>query len=54
LLDRRLELVDAYDEIYRKLHARPNALGSCLKAILYTTAQWNPDKLASAQRPGTA
>ncbi|MCF1494445.1 hypothetical protein GOZ83_12835 [Agrobacterium vitis] len=50
LLDRRLELVDAYDEIYRKLHARPNALGSCLKAILYTTAQWNPDKLASARK----
>lgn len=50
LLARSLELADAYSEIDRQLRNRRNAVESCMKAILYTTAQWNPEKLAAARQ----
>lgn len=49
LLSRSLELTDAYSEIDHQLRHRPHAVETCLKAILYTTAQWNPQKLAAAR-----
>ncbi|WP_235950872.1 hypothetical protein [Permianibacter fluminis] len=42
LLARGLELKDAYDELYNKLHRHPNALQDFLKLILSATAFWNP------------
>lgn len=49
LLSRSLELKEAYSEIDQQLSHRPHAVETCLKAILYTTAQWNPQKLATAR-----
>lgn len=42
LLDRKLELVDAYAELHRKLHGTPWALAKYLQSVLTTAALWNP------------
>ncbi|EPR21239.1 hypothetical protein L905_06985 [Agrobacterium sp. TS43] len=49
-LSRQPELVEAYTELVGKLHKHRNALESCLKAILYTSAFWSPGKLDKARR----
>ncbi|WP_250958567.1 hypothetical protein [Rhizobium sp. CG5] len=50
MLARRLELVNAYAEVVKKLGPHTNALESFLKAILYTSAFWSPEKLEDARR----
>lgn len=49
LLDRRLELKDAYDELHQKLHLHPPALKAFLDLLLNTAAFWSPEKMAQAR-----
>lgn len=49
LLDRRIELTEAYGELHRKLGRRPHALKVFLGVLLSTAAFWNPDKIAEAR-----
>ena len=49
LLDRRLELVDAYAEIHEKLHARPYGTQMMLGIITNVAAFWNPERVAEAR-----
>ncbi len=49
LLARRVELVDAYAEIYEKLHARPHGIATMLGIITNVAAFWNPAKVADAR-----
>lgn len=43
LLKRGLELKDAYQELYKKLHDHPQALDRFFEILLHTTAYWNPE-----------
>ncbi|MCY1296837.1 hypothetical protein D9M68_355150 [compost metagenome] len=49
LLARRLELNEAYGELYDKLHPHPQALQVFLGLLLSTAAFWAPDKIAKAR-----
>ena len=49
LLDRRLELVDAYAEIHAKLHDRPHGIKTMLGIVSNIAAFWSPEKVASAR-----
>lgn len=49
LLDRRVELVDAYAEIHEKLHGHPHALKEFFRAVTYTGVSWNPAKNVKAR-----
>lgn len=49
LLRRRIELCDAYEELYDKLHAHPPALQVFLGLVLSTAAFWNPEKMQEAR-----
>ncbi|HBO3861926.1 hypothetical protein [Pseudomonas aeruginosa] len=49
LLARRLELNEAYGELYDKLHLHPRALPAFLSLLLSTAAFWAPDKIARAR-----
>ncbi|MGB5784974.1 MAG: hypothetical protein WBH11_06305 [Stenotrophomonas geniculata] len=49
LLARRVELRDAYDELYKKLHPHPSALKVFLDLLLSTAAIWSPEKIAQAR-----
>lgn len=48
LLDRRLELVEAYAEIHEKLHARPYGIATMLGIVTNVAAFWNPERVADA------
>jgi len=49
LLDRRLELIEAYAEIYTKLHRRPHGISSLLGVVVNVAAFWNPERVAEAR-----
>jgi hypothetical protein len=49
LLDRRVELGDAYAEIHQKLNAHPHAIEELFRALTYTGASWNPGKNVEAR-----
>jgi len=49
LLDRRVELIDAYAEIHEKLHSHPHALKEFFRALTYTGVSWNPTKNVEAR-----
>lgn len=49
LLDRRLELVEAYAEIHEKLHARPYGIQTMLGIVTNVAAFWNPERVADAR-----
>lgn len=49
LLDRRLELSEAYAELHAKLSARPFALKTFFDAVITTTAFWNPEEIEQAR-----
>lgn len=49
LLARGVELTEAYDELYRKLHQRIGALPAFLQVVLNTAAFWNLDDIAAAR-----
>lgn len=49
LLGRGIELRDAYQELYDKLHAHPPALQVFLGLVLNTAAFWNPEKMQEAR-----
>ncbi|TPI44789.1 hypothetical protein FJW05_21355 [Mesorhizobium sp. B2-9-1] len=50
LLSRREELIDAYDELYDKLHNRSHALDSFFGALLSAAAFWSPEKLVATRK----
>lgn len=49
LLQRGIELRDAYEELQRKLHAHPPALHCFLGLVLNTAAFWSPDQAKEAR-----
>jgi len=49
LLDRRLELADAYAEIHDKLHARRYGIKTLLGVVTNVAAFWNPDAVSEAR-----
>jgi hypothetical protein len=49
LLARRLELGDAYKELYAKLDPHPHALNCFLDLLVSTAALWSPEKNAEAR-----
>lgn len=49
LLARGIELQDAYEELYDKLHAHQPALRVLLGLVLSTAAFWNPEKIQEAR-----
>ena len=49
LLNRRLELGDAYKELQAKLDAHPHALRGFFDLLLSTAALWSPEKNAEAR-----
>lgn len=49
LLERGVELRDAYEELHDKLHAYPPALQVFLDLLLSTAAFWNPEKMQEAR-----
>jgi len=49
LLARRIELTDAYGELYERLHSRPRALKVFLDLLLSTAAFWSLEKIAQAR-----
>lgn len=49
LLARGIELQDAYEELYDKLHTYPPALQIFLGLILSTAAFWSPEKIQEAR-----
>lgn len=49
MLDRRVELVEAYRELYRKLAKRPHALENFFGVLTSTAAFRNPAKIAEAR-----
>ncbi len=49
LLARGIELKDAYEELYGKLHAHPAALQIFLGLVLSTAAFWSPEKNQEAR-----
>lgn len=49
LLARGVELKDAYEELYDKLHPHPMALEVFLGLVLNTAAFWSPDKIKEAR-----
>lgn len=49
LLDRRLELLEAYAEIHEKLHARPHGIQTMLGIVTTVAAYWNPEQVAHAR-----
>lgn len=49
LLARRLEMKDAYVELYEKLSRRPSALEVFFDCLVSTTAFWNPDANVAAR-----
>lgn len=48
LLDRQLELVEAYSELHDKLGSRQHALKVFMSVLLSTAVNWHPDKVAQA------
>lgn len=49
LLDRSEELIEAYQEVYDKLHHRPHAVKQFLGMLLSVQAFWSPEKIAHAR-----
>jgi hypothetical protein len=49
LLDRQVELIEAYEEVWSKLHIHPNALMTFLGVVKTTAAFWNPKDIAIAR-----
>ena len=49
LLARSDQLIDAYNDIYTKLHPYPEALKVFLGCVVNTAAFWNSDKMAKAR-----
>jgi len=49
LLARSMEMTDAYQELYNKLHVYPMALKVFLGAILSTSAYWYPEKMMQSR-----
>lgn len=49
LLARRLELVEAYDEICEKLNGRSHGVSTMLGIVTNVAAFWNPEKVADAR-----
>lgn len=45
LLERELELTDAFDELHRKLSKHPHAVLMFLRAFVTTAAIWSPDEI---------
>lgn len=50
LLYRRLELVDAYEELFQKLNIHPQALHVFFDQLLSVAAFWNPEANLEARR----
>lgn len=49
LLGRRLELLDAYAEIHKKLHAQPHGIRTMLDIVITVAAHWSPEQIAHAR-----
>jgi hypothetical protein len=49
LLRRSIELREAYEELFKKLHAHPPALKVFLDLLLSTAAFWSPEKMGQAR-----
>ena len=49
LFARRLELVDAYAEIHKKLHTTAHGIKSILDIVLNVAVLWNPDRVADSR-----
>lgn len=49
MLERSLELSDAYEELHRKLSQHPRALRTFLGVVLKTAAHWSPTKIEEAR-----
>lgn len=49
LLARSDQLIDAYEDIYIKLHRHPQALQVFLGVVVNAAAFWNPEKMAKAR-----
>jgi len=49
LLDRQVELVEAYAEIHEKLHTRPHGIKAILEVVTGTAALWNPERIAESR-----
>jgi len=49
LFARRLELVDAYAEIHKKLHMRAYGIKSILDIVVSVAVLWNPDRVADSR-----
>lgn len=50
LLKRRLELIDAYGELYGALKGHPHALEALFQVLMSTIAHWSPAKIEGARR----
>ncbi len=53
LLGRRLELLDAYEELYRKLNSHPNGLRIFFDALLCCAMAWSPKDVAKSRNERT-
>ncbi|KUR74191.1 hypothetical protein AQZ50_17950 [Novosphingobium sp. Fuku2-ISO-50] len=49
LLDRRIELVEAYTEIYEKLYQHQHGIKTFLGVLLSVAAFWNPERVSDAR-----
>lgn len=49
LLNRRPELIGAYEELWTKLHDHPNALKTFFGVVTTTAAFWSPEDIATAR-----
>lgn len=49
LFERRLELTEAYAEIYEKVEGHPLALFLFFDGLLLVTEEWNPEKVAKSR-----
>jgi len=49
LLERRIELVEAYAEVHSKLNNREHGISTILGIIVNAAAFWNPDRMSKAR-----
>lgn len=50
MLARRVELMDAYEEIYSSLARRPRALTAFWDIFVHTPVAWSPERIRAARR----
>jgi hypothetical protein len=50
LLKRRLELLNAYREVYDALESHPHAIEAFFQVLMSTVAHWSPAKIEEARR----